>query len=528
MGSYGKIGKCTPEEQIGKLLYSTLDFPLAGGGVYRVPLSDQVLHTNLPDLDLAQVCKDAGNKGYHLSPQALLTLKSKLDLSRTGLALPSQADQKFTAKIQWLVEHPVPDLETDIPNTNRYIVTSIRLSPIEATIFRHAIGDSLSPKHSFLRRVPNPAYGLGSDQAPAQYAISVEVDATQYDQALFHFSRFLAGDDVKPETQVRVGVLQKEIGGLKEAHLKKSAPEKPMIIPDSYLGAPKGVGPARRKIAELENDPPQPLAYGIELEDYVFFRHSLFISEIALLRWKMGDKDNSLFKGYNSHASKDPRTPQIFFIKRDIDWDKLTRDLAALEVACRSEQMDDAISNRAGSLVKEADRLDKLVKEDDDLYQAWRTLKHVGWPFAVGGASLGGGYGVVKWGISKINGGPKGPSSPGGGGPQLYDWAGRPIRPDYKLERRGIRWGEGAKAFGWALATVGSGVLTATTGLAAFESGVATVLLASATPGLPDEAATAGLTLFLGKGAAQSTALTVASATAFYISGRQFLRSIGE
>jgi hypothetical protein len=515
----GKIKPCAQGHQATGVL--ALEFPLPQDKTYSVTLSDQVLLDALPGEQLAQVCKDT-KKQYYLPTRTFELLRAKLDPRNQPLQLPKGAEQVFEKKIQDLIAKPPPPLEQAIPNTNEYVVTSMRLDPFEVAIIRHAMEDSPQADQSLLKRIPTPIYGPETAQTAARYAFSTRVDATRYDQVLFLLSQFLGDDKIPPAIQARVTLLQNEIQELKATQLRKRAPERPLVIPDSYFGTAEEAKAARQKITELMEHPPKGLSDEIDLGNYTLFRKPLFASDVAFLRWSMGDWDNNLFVKYNGSLSPESNQAQAFYIKRGINWDKYMATLAVLESRCHTEGLDGDLCNRVAAMTREAERIDQKVKQESFAYKAWEDGLPIGLGFAAAGTAIGGGTALIKYLVNKF--GPKGPPPPPGGGtsgpvgdspPESTRRSRLTGDGEEPIRFQGIQWGEGLATLGWGLATVGAGLLTLVSGLG---TGAA-VLCPVDGPALD---------IALGAGTVGSAALTRASAAAFTISAYNFLKSVWE
>jgi hypothetical protein len=522
----GKIKKIKPCEASAKQghpaaekLLEALEFPLPQDKTYPVALTDELLLKHLPAEQLAQVCKDTKKQSYYLSTQALETLRGKLDPKSQPLQLPEGAEKMFLKKIQDLIANPPKPLEQATLNTNEYVVTSMRLDPFEVAMIRDAIEDSPQAEASLLKRIPNPLYGPEVESAPARYAFSTKVDATRYDKILFTLSQFLGDDNVPAAIQARVTLLQNEIQELKAMQLRKRAPERPLVIPDSYFGTAEKATSARETIAKFMESPPKSLSEEIDLDDYTLFRKPLFASDVAFLRWSMKDSDNSLFVNYNGPLSTENNQAQAFYIRRDIDWEHYIATLAVLESHCHTGGLDGDLCNRVGAMVREAERIDQKVKQESFSYKTWDEGLPVGIGFAGASAMVGAGAALIKYIVTK--GGPKGPPPPPGGGPSGSGDAPPKSGPrsqprtEEQVEFRGIQWGEGAATLGWGLATVGAGALTVVAGLG---TGVAIACPADGP----------ALDIALGAGTVKSAVLTAGAASLFIISAQNFLKSVWE
>jgi hypothetical protein len=530
-----KIKICTPADQRGKVSHAEIEFSAGGSTTpVRLPLTDTLLQTSLPSENLSQVCKESGGKsGYYLTDKTLKILKSKLQAAqKENETVLAGINPDIVKNLQWLSQNPPPLLETPTPSQNeylsKYLTTGIKLSHFEVALIRHAMGDLQDPESSMLRRVPNPYYGDQKDQPEMRYAFSLKMESEQYEKIIYFLSQLAEGMKSEP-FKMRLTMLQQEIKELKNQFLVKPVPEKPIIPPDSYLG--DQAAEKRVRIARLSQELPPPVSNKINLDHYILMRVPLFPEEVAFLRIKMGDeKANQLFVSYQSvDPKKNSQEPQTYFIHRKIKWDELIAHLATLQNRCKSERMSEDMCNRVGKLVKEAERLDSKVKDEDLWHQFKKHGLVIGAGFAVAGVGVGIGLKGTGWFASKIAnlfrgppgpGGPTGPASPSSPTGQTS-----PTNPSNHLARRSIRWGQGLKTLGWGLATIGAGALTFFLGTATAASGAATGVAVVATPGIPDEIIFGGLTVVTAAGTAKSAALTATAASGFILCGRNFIGS---
>lgn len=511
------VSPCSPIDELGRVFESELEFPS-----YKIPLSDHFLLNRLTNDELTDVCRSTmrdGKYGYYFESPLLEELRRKLKPENVRLPISAvtevEENGKSKAKLQAYLSNPPPSVSARDLDSARFFLVSISFSPEEAAYIRYVIDDPASPPDSsLLRRVRDPLHKI--DEESGRYAFSIGIDAAQYDKVLANISYFQ--DPI--EVGARAKLIEGEIKELKKQIGSREAPPKPLVIPDSYFPKKSEIGIARQRIAELQKNPPRTIKSKTEMgilariwewffpfEKYhIHIREHLFPEEVAFLRYLLDDYKNTKFIAYFPDGAGD-RVPRPFKSRRDIDWQKLVDELSRLANTCHGERQDFARCHRATVLFREAERLQRQVREESAWYQFKQHGLPIAYAFTFAGASfalIAKGPAIVRWVIEKTRKGPPPPASGGATGdtpsPVLET-----VEPDTRVVQKA------AKVLAWGAATAGAAALTLTSGAAMFA--VARV------PGAGAAAASA---------TAYSAGLAATAAAAFYLSSRNFLQSVFE
>lgn len=456
----GNIQACKASTLGASITADSLSYDISvgdeGAFTYRLPLSDSLIRTLLADEALGEVCKNPGRGHYNFSPRIFEEIKSALDPRHQAFSLPEKTADDFKAALQWLAEHPPLTLE-DSPNPNQYLITPFSLSPLELAFVRNAVGDAYDASSSHFRRLQDPLRGENKDGS-ALYAISLKLDGSGYDKLDNAFAQLVSAAS-SLQARIRISTLREQFSKLKGEQLRKRPLDRELIIPDSFFADPTTVADRRMAIHAFTINPPSSFTDGINIgpnatwkdivngsdDAYILFREPLFENDVAFLRWVMDDQENKLFIHYHSEKRPTSDEAQHYYVKRDINWHRLTDALVVLEDRCRSSGLDAELCNRAEKLVHEAERAYAQVKEESFAYELRRSIGS-GLGFAIGGAILAAGVTVLKGPallkrILEKWGGPKGPPAAppsGGGEPDLPSECARPFH-DQDASERGIR-----------------------------------------------------------------------------------------
>lgn len=490
---------CSPADETVKAFQPELEFTS-----YKIPLRESFLLKNLTSEQLGDVCQSNTKYGFYFASSALEALREKFKPENLRLQTASltEEDEGMKKSFDLYLSNPPPLVAAKEFDSARWNLTSMAFSPEEAALVRYVLEDPAAPpESSLLRRIGNPLHK--GDEKFERYAFSVTVDSAQYDKIIAYLSFF---DGAGVEVSARAKLITGEIMDLKKQISGREAPPKPLVIPDSFFAERTEIPLLRQKISAFQKTPPAAINDKTNLDDYVLIRENLFPADVAFLRYLIGDTGSNILTAYFPDPP-DGHTPRPYYIRRNVDWQKLIDGLSIAQNACEQERQDPTRCQRAEMLRRESERLQRKIQDESKWYQFSQHGLPIGYAFVFAGATVTAvlkGPAFVRWVIEKTKKGPPSPPTSGGAIYGLPDSTSVSGPPD-------IRFIKAAKMLAWGLATVGAAALTLTSGAA--------TLVTIEIPGVDAAAATATV---------YSAGLTATAAMAFYLSSQIFLKSAFE